>query len=93
MALKFFKNHVNTESNFKKYKQNLVSVNGGIQFTCDWCDKTYTQLKTLRRHQASTHEGVRYECDKCDLQFTRKDSLSEHTKKSSQFVTLIWYKT
>ena len=58
---------------------HLVSVNEGRQFTCDMCDKQYTETSSLKRHKESIHDGVRYPCDQCDSKpFKDESGLRKH---------------
>lgn len=53
----------------------LTSVNS---FSCDQCEKSYTEPRSLRRHIESAHEKVSFTCDQCNKQFSYKESLMKH---------------
>ena len=67
----------------KPNSQDVVSVNDR-QFSCNMCDKHYTDRRHLSRHKDSAHEGVRYPCDQCnagpfaDSSGLRRHKASEH---------------
>ena len=49
-------------------------------FSCNSCDKSYTQSHSLKNHQLVVHEGFRFDCDSCDRTFTQSPSLQKHKK-------------
>ena len=49
-------------------------------FSCNSCDKSYTQSHSLKNHQLVVHEGFRLNCDSCDRIFTQSPSLQKHKK-------------
>ena len=49
-------------------------------FSCNSCDKSYTQSHSLKNHQLVVHEGFRLNCDSCDRSFTQSPSLQKHKK-------------
>ena len=55
-----------------------IIKNVAVKYTCNQCDKQYTEQKYLTRHIQSVHEGIKYACNQCDKQFTAQCSLTMH---------------
>ena len=57
---------VNTERTIAKPQQGLVkqrkSKKKGERRSCEECDKSFSDQKSLRTHQKNKHEGVLYHC-------------------------------
>ena len=62
-----------------KTNQNLK------KFTCQHCDKSYTQSHSLKSHVRIVHEGMkaekRYKCPTCKEGFTQSHSLKSHIER------------
>ena len=56
-----------------------------MAFTCEYCNKQYKQLVSLKEHMDSSHVGLRYKCPACSILFTlpRKLKIHYETKHSS----------
>ncbi|XP_055630499.1 zinc finger protein 271-like [Toxorhynchites rutilus septentrionalis] len=53
-------------------------------YTCEYCNKTFTWLKSLTVH-LRTHTNVKpYKCELCDRSFVRSDYLKYHIMKSHE---------
>ena len=51
-------------------------------FSCQSCDKSYTQSHILRRHIKNVHEGIKeYSCKFCDKSYTQSHNLKTHIRK------------
>lgn len=51
-------------------------------YTCEYCNKTFTWLKSLTVH-LRTHTNIKpYKCELCDRSFVRSDYLKYHIMKS-----------
>jgi len=58
----------------------VAPIENGLKYSCDQCDKQFTQLGNLTRHKKSVHDDICYSCDKCDFKSNRKDGLKIHTE-------------
>ena len=52
-------------------------------FTCDICEKSFTQQRNLDRHKDDVHAGGHFKCNICPATYVRKEKLEKH-KKSGQ---------
>ncbi|XP_065206485.1 zinc finger protein 1 isoform X2 [Planococcus citri] len=69
----------------KKAKLNCNAVDSEIegQFSCEFCDKTFTKQSSLARHNYE-HSGQRpHKCDICTKAFKHKHHLVEHKRLHS----------
>ena len=53
------------------------SVHKDIHYSCDKCDKSFTDQGM---HVKSEDQKIPYSCDKCDKSFDRQDNLQRHVK-------------
>ena len=61
-----------------------------IQFSCNVCNKRFTNKTDFKRHVKEVHERVKNsKCVICDKQFTRKVYLSYHLKHTKSHNRLI----
>ena len=49
-----------------------------INFTCDFCDKTFTKKYQLVKHNQENHV---FECDICDMTFRARSNLRNHVRE------------
>ena len=75
----------NNERNKNNKQERVVRANG-VKFSCNLCDKQFTQKISLKRHIQSEHEGIRYACNQCDYQATQKGSLKTHVQSLHECV-------
>ena len=47
---------------------------------CNFCNKRYSLVQSLRRHIKSLHNKASYACQHCDKQYNRADVLKNHVK-------------
>ena len=71
----------NDERNKNNKQERVVRANG-VKFSCNLCDKQFTQKISLKRHIQSEHEGIKYACNQCNKQFTQQGSLTTHVKNN-----------
>ena len=61
--------------------KGLLDVKKSKAFTCEVCDKAFSQKSRLIRHQ-KTHSGEKpFLCDICHLRFAEKGNLVKHLKR------------
>ena len=54
---------------------------GEKDFTCESCEKSFTQADSLRGHIKSIHEGQKdFKCDSCGKLFTCAGNMRRHIK-------------
>uniref|UniRef100_A0A1Q3FQ10 C2H2-type domain-containing protein n=1 Tax=Culex tarsalis TaxID=7177 RepID=A0A1Q3FQ10_CULTA len=68
-----------------KLNVKVIVVDGLRRYACDFCDKSYTLLATLRKHTNSHTLDKIYPCKKCEKTFDRASSLTLHEKVHSDF--------
>ena len=61
----------------KKYRIYLIKVIK-MAFTCNYCNKNFSQKNNLKRHIKSKHEATNLRCDKCEYTTDRLDCLKRH---------------
>ncbi|XP_001842694.2 zinc finger protein 117 [Culex quinquefasciatus] len=71
------------ESN--KLNVKVIVVDGLRRYACDYCEKSYTLLATLRKHTNSHTLDKIYPCQRCGKTFDRASSLTLHEKVHSDF--------
>ena len=65
---------------------NLITVSDS-QFSCNICNKQYTDEDSLCQHKTSAHERVRYPCDQCNSKFfTMAAKLRRHKASAHEGV-------
>ena len=55
-------------------------IEGGHDYKCKLCAKTYNTSFILKRHIQSVHVGVKYACNQCDFQTGSQSHLTTHIK-------------
>ena len=53
-------------------------------FTCQHCEKTFTEYPQIRKHIRAFHAEKRFPCTICDKSFTGKDKLKVHMVRHSE---------
>ena len=49
-----------------------------MAFTCNYCNKNFSQKNNLKRHIKSKHEATNLRCEKCEFTSDRIDCLKRH---------------
>ena len=73
---------------FIYFRNEIQNVERGAEcrkFTCDQCNKTFTQKQVLNRHVRSIDQKLSYHCDKCHKFFSRKANLRQHETSARSF--------
>ena len=71
----------------KPCKPNKVSRTiEGSKYSCNVCDKQYSDQSNLGKHIRSVHKGVKYACNQCNQQFTQQNNLTTHIKSKHEGV-------
>lgn len=52
-----------------------------LDFTCNVCDKKFTEARILKRHLKIHLDKKPHQCDQCDMSFAESSNLSKHKKK------------
>ena len=58
----------------------------GSKYSCNQCDKQYTQSSHLKRHIKDAHEGVKFSCKQCDKQYSDQSRLRYHIQSTHEGV-------
>merc|ERR1739838_501860 len=58
-------NEVNNDRSIAKPRQRAVANNDG-RYSCDECEKSFSDRSSMAKHKKSKHEGVKYPCTECD---------------------------
>ena len=53
----------------------------GQMYSCEKCERQFTQKKNLKVHFESQHEGKVYPCNLCDAKYSAPTNLSRHKNK------------
>ena len=62
--------------------EKLGSNKSKEMFPCQSCDKSYTELHSLKNHIKIVHEGAKiYSCNLCDESYTDYKDLNRHYKR------------
>lgn len=68
-------------SNFEFQSKNcfyFICV-GERPYTCDKCNKSFSQVASLDRHKRTVHQRIRsHACQQCDKRFTTAFGLKQH---------------
>jgi len=78
----FTNSTVNTNSN----KSKSITQSLDVKFSCDKCEKHYSNKQKLKIHFQSRHEGIKYACNQCDKQFTLQWNLITHIQSKHEGV-------
>ncbi|KAJ6648867.1 Zinc finger protein [Pseudolycoriella hygida] len=74
---------------FKKpslLKRHMIVHFGSKEFTCQICQKAYTQKCSLQAHMMlHTDGGASFECSQCHKKFNFKNNLTTHEKKCNKY--------
>ena len=49
-----------------------------MAFTCNYCNKNFSEKRSLKRHIKSKHEMIKLRCEKCEFTTDRLDCLKRH---------------
>ena len=49
-----------------------------MAFTCNYCNKNFSEKSNLKRHIKSKHEVTNLRCEKCEFKTDRIDFLKRH---------------
>lgn len=74
-----FKNYRSLISHFKKHSK----VKKKKLFTCDYCNRGFTQKGPLKRHLALHTKEKPYKCTECPQTYSRHDAWVTHMRKHS----------
>ena len=65
--------------------EKLGSNKSNQMFPCHSCDKSYTELHSLKNHIKIVHEGAKiYSCNLCDESYTDYKDLNRHYKRAHE---------
>ena len=64
----------------KKVKKRSEERKVGEMFSCQKCERRFSNFSNLIRHKRIKHENVRYKCDQCEYQATRREHLKTHSE-------------
>uniref|UniRef100_A0A2M4BDU2 C2H2-type domain-containing protein n=1 Tax=Anopheles marajoara TaxID=58244 RepID=A0A2M4BDU2_9DIPT len=67
------------------HNTQVVVVEGQKRFQCNYCDRSYTLLSTLRRHQHAHHQSTKdqnFMCQYCSKVFRKASSLATHRERN-----------
>ena len=66
----------------KGYLNNQAYLNNVIKmaFTCNYCNKNYSEKRSLKRHIKLKHQVTNIRCEKCEFTTDRLDFLKRHNK-------------
>ena len=68
-----------SEARYPKEKKTKMGAPGASQYSCQECDKTFSQKKSLQAHKIKhTAGGGRVQCEVCEKSFASKGSLLTH---------------
>ena len=66
----------------KKIDTKLASYrNDPCQYSCDKCDKVFTQIGTRNRHIRGVHEGVKFTFNLCRYEASYSGDLASRKKR------------
>ena len=74
-------------------KKKVAKTNQPLKkFTCQLCDKSYTQSHSLKSHVRIVHDGLkaekRYKCPTCREGFTQSHSLKNHIEREHKISSI-----
>ena len=59
-------------------RNHVRYVHEGKGYSCNQCDKQFTDKSYLKTHIEAVHERKKFTCDKCDMKFPYKGNLQSH---------------
>ena len=60
-------------------QRHISSIHDGERHSCNYCEKTYTEKRTLKKHIKAVHEEIlNHKCDLCDVTFEMPSGLQFH---------------
>ena len=70
----------------RSFKKHYLAKHTMFRYTCDQCDKEFTQTGDLSVHKKKEHEGKRWNCEveDCDKIFTDPSHLAKHTQSAHE---------
>ena len=71
----------NPPQNNNQCQQKTIPKVKVKEFSCDYCEKSYSTAKILHRHKKSHEGGKNIVCHVCQMAFFRKDELKSHSYK------------
>ena len=54
-------------------------------WTCDYCDYSTSNERTLSYHEHAVHKQNNFKCSKCNIFFPNQESLTTHSKLHQKF--------
>ena len=65
------------------FQRHMESKHLGIRHNCNYCDKSFKGISTLKAHIHVVHEKIKaYKCAQCDLRFSWPQTLYKHRKQN-----------
>ena len=62
-------------------RQHTECVHLKVRYSCNRCEKDFSQHTGLRRHISEIHEKTdHYQCKQCERNYTRKEALQKHVE-------------
>ena len=55
-------------------EENIINQS----FSCEICEKKFSQMKTLKKHVSSVHETETFQCEICNIIFSKEAILKRH---------------
>ena len=69
------------EVNPRKIDYRIVNGQEGVEYTCNKCQQTFSDLLAFYAHYNQHRKGTEFKCDKCSKLFASKISMNTHLKK------------
>ena len=61
---------------------HISKFHEGVKYSCELCDKKFTETWTLKSHVLGVHEKLkRFKCNQCDKAYPQASGLSQHKRK------------
>lgn len=73
----------------RKRNLNAIEHERTVTWSCDQCEKVFTQNKNLLAHKRNYHsnENVKYQCPACQSKFTLPYDLKYHLRNAHKMTT------